>query len=370
MALGIPTFAALYQAYRDEVEGRNAALSDWNEGSNLDALGGGSAVLADEIIRWGWSRFGAQFVDLASGSDLDALLLDRFNLTRKPASAAVGTLTFTRGGSSGTITIPSGTVVQGTGSDGGTVQVETDSDVDLIGATVDATATCTTTGRAGNVAASVLTTIPTAVPADPTLTVTNAARFAGGGPEETDDQFRARGRRYFGTLRKGTIEAWEAGALEVAGVTYVTIKESHILPSAGGYVDVYIADQDGYGNAALAALVTTELVNWRACGVQPLVTAATRESAQLALTLYVDADSDQAVIRTAAKAAVLAYTDALAPGETLYLSRASHEAFTVADEVRRVVFTVPNTGLDIAPSSAAHILRVASTDLSITISEL
>ena len=368
--MNVPTFDELYQAFRAEVEGRNANLDDWNGGSDLDALGGGAAVLTDEFIRWGWEQFGNQFMDIAEDDALDALVLDRFKLSRHAAVASVGTLAFTRGTSTGTITIPAGTVVEGTGADGETVQVATDADVQLVSgaSTVDAAATCTVVGRSGNVADSALDTVPTPLVAAPDLTVTNAGRFSGGGAEETNDQLRSRARRYFQTLRKGTIEALEAGALEVAGVAYVSVSEANILPANGGYTEVFIADQDGYANNAMAALVLAELDAWKAAGVWVQVTPAVREETSLQLTIYVDQDADQSTILADSTTAVLAYTDSLVPGATLYLSRVSHEAFSVSDDVLDTVVDSP--GANVVPSATQNILRVPTADLVVSVQEL
>ncbi|MCI0346433.1 MAG: baseplate J/gp47 family protein, partial [Chloroflexi bacterium] len=194
----LPTFNELYDAGKSEIRSRNPDLTDFNEGSNLDAVTGAGAMLADEVLRYVIDLFAAQFVDTAEGVDLDALAADRFGLTRKPAAGAVGTVTFTRGGSSGVLTIPAGTTLRAT-VNGESVTFTTDDDVDMAAAetAADATATCTVTGATGNVAAGTVTTIVDAIPGDATATVTNADRFAGGAPEETDDAFRDRIRRFF-----------------------------------------------------------------------------------------------------------------------------------------------------------------------------
>ena len=66
MPVAVPTFADLYAAFQAEVVGRQASLTDWNEGSVLDALAGGGSVLADEVIRAALARFEDLFVDTAS----------------------------------------------------------------------------------------------------------------------------------------------------------------------------------------------------------------------------------------------------------------------------------------------------------------
>jgi len=360
----LPTWQELYDAARTEVQARNAELTDWTEGSVLDALTGGGAVLADEVIRVLVALFAAQFVDTASGSDLDALAADRFGLSRNAASSAVGTITWTRD-AAGAYAIPAGTRVRAT-VNGQSVTFTTDSDASLgaSDSSVDIDVTCSTTGPTGNVAAGTLTTVVDTVVADPSATITNAERATGGAVEETDAAFRDRIRRYFTSLRKGTVEALKAGALSVAGVSYATVNESYIDPDDGGYVAVYVGDPDGRGNTALAALVETELEDWRAAGVYVQVLAAAREEVSLALTLRVTRGADTATLAASVRAAVLAYTDQLDPNETLYLSQVEHAALGVSEDVLDAEVTSPTSNE--TPSSPQNALRVAAGDLSLT----
>lgn len=367
MTLAIPTFDELYSAVREEIESRNPGLTDWYEGSNLDALTGAASIAADEVIRIVLSLFRAQFVDTAEGDDLDALALDRFGLVRNEAVASRGTLTFTRGTSTGTITIPAGTVVEGTGTDGETVQVATSAAADLVAgaSTVDVSATCTVTGPSGNVAIGTLTTIPTPLVADPDLTVTNGGRFVGGADEESDDAFRARIRRYFQTLRRGTVAALEAGALSVPGVAHASVDETNLAADDGGYVSVYISDADGYANAALVAEVAAELEEWRAAGIWVQVAAAVREEATVTLVVHVAVGSDLGTLRTATQAAVMAYVNGLAPGETLRLSQLHHVVCDISQDVLYAVVSTPTA--DQAPAAAENVLRLAGASLTLSL---
>jgi uncharacterized phage protein gp47/JayE len=365
----LPTFADLYASARSEIQARNPALTDFTEGSVLDALTGSAAVLADEVIRIGLDLFAAHFVDTAEGEALDELAQDRFGLSRHAAQAAVGTLTFTRGDAEGGITIPAGTTVEGT-VNGRTVSVTTNVIATMAAAsnTVSVRATSTVTGPSGNIAAGVLDTVADEVDDDPTLTVTHADRFVGGRVEETDEEFRARIRAYFSTLRKATISALEAGALEVGGVRFATVDEQFIAPEDGGYVLLVVGDPDGRANEALTEAVELELVNWRAAGVEVRVEASEREEVDLAVTVRVKRATDQSALIDSVRAAVLAYTDSLAPGETLYRSRVACAVLDLSEDVVDVVVSDPED--DLQPTEAYNALRVDSADLSITFAEV
>jgi len=361
----VPTFETIYDAGASEVTSRNAELTDFNDGSALDAMIGGGAVLADEVLRGGIATFAAQFVDTATGADLDALALDRFGLLRNAASAAVVTLTFTRGASTGVLTIPASTAVRGTVS-GVTVTFETDASTDMASADdeVDVLATCTVTGSTGNVAIGVLTTIVDAIPGDATATVTNGERGAGGGAAESDDAFRDRIRRYFGTLSKATVSALETAAIGVAGVTFATVDESKMAPADGGYVSVYVGDPDARGNAALAALASSAIVLVRAAGVDVRVVAAEREEIACTVVLYVRSGADTSTLITASRAAILAYFDSLGPSDTAYVSQVEAAACSVSADVLGCAVSLPTA--DKVPSSSYKAIRVLDTDLAVT----
>lgn len=368
MPLAVPTFQVLYDAFKSEVQARNPALTDFEEGSNLDSLAGAAAVLADLVVRQDLSNFAAQFVDTASGDDLDALALDRFGLERKEATAASGYVTFTRDGTSGSEPIPAGTVLRAT-VDGVSVTFTTDSAIEIAdgSTTISVLATCSTTGTTGNVAADTVTTIVDTL-GDATIAVTNGERMVGGAAEETDNTFRDRIRRYFSTLRKGTVSALEAGAIGVGGVAYAAVDETHRMAEDGGYVLVLVADAEGYANAALVEAVETELENWRSAGIWVQVEGAERQDEELALELGVVVGADQGTIRAAVRASVLAYTDTLAPGATLYLSAVTHAAHGASGDI--VYVSVSSPAADIAPDTEISIIRVGTSGLTLAFTEV
>lgn len=369
MALAIPTFQQLYDAFKAEVQARNPALTDFTEGSNLDAIAGGASVLADLVIRQALAAFAAQFVDTATGTDLDALALDRFGIERKAASSAYGYVVFTRGDGTGAIEVPAGTTLRATVA-GVSVSFTTDSLIEIADGDDTATvrATCTETGTAGNVAAAAVTTIVDTLDDDPTATVSNTERMVGGAEEETDAAFRDRIRRYFTTLRKGTVAALEAGAISVGGVAFAAVDESHRMSADGGYVLLLVADSEGYSNAALVEDVEAEIENWRAAGIWVQVDGAERQEETLALTIGVVSGSDQGAIRDAVKPVMLNLTDNLAPGATLYLSAVVAAAHSASSAIRYVTVTDPVA--DIAPDTELSIVRVTSSGLTLSFIEV
>jgi uncharacterized phage protein gp47/JayE len=367
----LPTFDSLYLVYQSEVLDRDARLTDWNEGSALDALAGGGAALAGEVCLVGVDLFKAVFLDSCEGDEIDAWAADHWGdaIERKEATAAVGTIAFLRDTDEGLTTIPAGTTISGT-VDGVTVEVTTNG----LGQIPDGeqfaylSATCTVTGPAGNVAAAVLTTLQGSFDGSDALTVSNTSRFTGGADAESDEAFKARIRAFPQALRRGTAGALELGALAVGGVSFATVSEAYIAPEDGGYVAVYVGDPDARANDDLVALVVTELRNWRAAGVWVQVFAAAREEMALALAVSIPAGADQAAVSAAVSAAVLAYTDQLAPGETLYLSQVLAAGVKSHPDVIDVA--LPELEADVEPAAPQNALRVPSSSLLVSLVEV
>lgn len=362
----VPTFADLYLLGRAEVERRNPALTDWNEGSTLDALVGAQAVLADELARVLIDLFAAQFVDTAEAAALDALALDRFGLRRKTATAARGTLSVGRGTATGLVAIPAGSVVSATVS-GRTRRFVTTSDVDLASsaASVSVPAEGEETGPGWNVAAG---TITTSVDLPTGLTVTNAAAFVGGAEAETDLAFRDRIRRYFATLRRGTVEALIAGAQNVGGVDFATVDESFIAAEDGGYVAVYVGDPDARANDLLVAQVASELDAWRSAGVWVRVFAAQREELSITLAFQVVRGSDTSTMLGAIRAAAVAYAATLPIGAPLRLGMLLRHCLGVSPDL--LGGRCSSHAADPEPTQRYNAIRLVEAGVAITIAEV
>lgn len=362
----LPTFDELYQIAKAEIQARRPDLIDFNEGSTLDAVAGAAAVLADETNRVAVELFSELFYDTATGQALDDLALDRIGLVRKPATAAVGTVTWTRD-SAGGYTIPAGTQLRATvGTD--TITVQTTAAVSILSAdnTIDIPVQARITGRASNAAAGTITEILDSIGADPGATVTNVEPLAGGSDAETDPQFRDRIRRYYATLRRGTTGALELGALSVPGVSIVTVDESDVEDS--GFVYVYIGDPDARSNSVMAGLVETELENWRAAGVLVSVLGAEREEVALEILVSVVFGADLDSVSANIRAALVAYGDTLGPNQAGRRSRVE-KAVHDADERVEAVSVITTAG-EMTPSAPQNAIRFTETTIDITYGEV
>lgn len=317
-----------------------------NEGDVYDAIIAGAATMASAIIAFANQRFRSAFLDGAEGSDLTDLAYDR-GVEREPGSQAIGTVTLTRA----TATVGAGTVNAGTrirteaDSTGSFVVITLDSNFVFGGATlsVSGNATAEQIGVEGNIGPNTLDSFLD-IPFDTSLVPTNT-QFAGGAPEESDEDLRDRVRGFFLTQARGTIEALKFGARQVAGVDRVTV-----TVDSAGVVTVYVADAAGNSSAALVAAVTAELENWRDAADVVYVTGGVIVLQNVTYSLTVRTGTDVAALVDTIADAITSRIGRLNPGETLYRDMITAAIRDVdRDNILAVTLTLP--AANVAPSA-------------------
>lgn len=301
MANEIPTFEDLYEAYKDEVQSRAPGLTDFEEGSNLDAMAGGTGVMAQELVKFIIDRFARTFIDTANGpevtggpDDLQNLLVDHFgdSFSRPGASQATVTLLFSRPNTDeGNVEILAGTVVKtDKDANGNEIRFATEIDVTMTGLSTEVSARAVDGGSDSNVSPNTLINIEDSL-TDPSVTVTNALAATGGAPIDTDSEYREFARNQFDIIRGATGAAIQAAAENVPGVEIATLIESiiKVIEYDIGTDDIkvgaepfdlprgilYIADANGTASAALISDVEAAILTVRACGVVKQVLGAT-----------------------------------------------------------------------------------------------
>ena len=210
-------------------------------------------------------------IDTAVGDDLDARAaeIQPATLFRRLAAKATGQVTFSRSGTTGTVTIPIGTIVKT--ADGveyvtttvGTINNGFSSSNSVSAIAVEA-------GAAGNVSPGVIVKFD-AKPAG-VDSVTNAASFTNGADKESDDEFRARLKAYIRTLARCTPEALEfiAGSVQLDSGKRVVFAHCFEDPIDRGEVIVYV--DDGSGTAEEVEVVSGESVIAGAVGGEEFLT--------------------------------------------------------------------------------------------------
>lgn len=289
------------------------------EGSDANLFVGIAAVLADQITKQLAFRTASLLLDGADDEDLDRYAFDRYNLTRKGASAARGAVKFTRE----TTTAGAGSVPIGT-------KLRTDTGVEYVTTTVasflasatEATANvrAVQAGKSTQVGANAINRV--AQPQllwDATLQVSNPKTTAGGENAEDDETFRARVRDFWRTARRGILSAIEQGALTVEGVV-----SAHAVESLTGTGDsarvvfLYIADSSGVASDALAEEVKVALDDYRAAGIAVLISTSTPLIVDIQLRLAFLAGVDTRTLTDQIRAAVVEFVNSLAVNGPLY----------------------------------------------------
>lgn len=337
MALVAPSFDDIIAIGTAELQDRRADLAV-NDGDVTEADLHAAGVMSDAVVRFGGQAFRATWFDTAEKAELTALVNDRVNQQRFPATPAQLTLRFTRtsGGAAGTIA--AGTTV-GTAFDASGAQVTFTTDTPITvplasNGPFDVAATATISGTAGNVASGKATKIQATL-FDASFSVTNLAAAGGGNDEESDDALRIRARNFWKTLRRGTKAAVVYGAKLVPSVRVATAIEDEL----SGIGRIRVSDQDGGSSLQMVSDVTIEEENWRGFGVLVEVVGGARVEVDLVLALEVDDEFDVASI---AQLFIDSVTSRMKKGEVG--ERLEFDAVITAivslypDEIRRVNF--------------------------------
>lgn len=337
----LPTFNDIFRTGRDEILLRNAKVSRdavEREGMDANILVASQAAIGDQVVGQIASVAAGTFLDSAKAAALDRVVFDRYGLVRKPASAAVGTVQFrTTAPAPTTFNIPVGIRLQT--ADG--IQFITNESVIFLAGSVGPLACAARSVLAGgsqNVKAGQITSIVTGITSQPTdLKVNNPFATAGGDDTEDDDSLRDRARRFFTTVRRGTLGALEEAALGVGGVRKATaIEVVDALGRAARVVQLIVADsfteqfidftsvppRYQVQSQLLATSVFNALADVRPAGtfVQVIVANVVLQSFQLALSFDAGADVNTAALE--ARATLLNYVNSLVPGASFILQDA------------------------------------------------
>ena len=288
------------------------------DGTNVNIFVGSTSVMIDGCMKQLGYSIARCFLDGAEGEDLDRWAYDRYQETRKGASAAVGGLRIYRPTlEAGVGTVEIGTVLTTlTG-----VQYVTTSTANF--GSGDYTSACSVrasqAGKATEVGANQITKF--AQPAslfDTTLLCNNDLTTAGGEDAEDDDTFKLRLRNFWITARRGVLSAIVQGATSVPGVVSASAVEAL---SSGGQparlVNLYIADSSGVASAELAALVVSSLLDYRAAGIPVIVSTSIPTLVSVSLSIAFQAGVNTQSLTEQIRAAMVSFINSLGVNATL-----------------------------------------------------
>ena len=262
-------------------------------------------------------------LNTATGEDLDerAAEIQPGTISRLKSARAIGTVVFSRAGTTGTVIIPVGTSVK-TG-DNKVFRTTIQTSINAGNTTSQAVAiTSNSPGAQFNVPAGTIVRFGSKIPG--VDAVINNVATTQGLDDETDDAFRTRILGYIASLSRSTVSALEfaaTGLLDTASgksVVFASIFEDPLDP---GNVTLYI--DDGAGTAAeLGTPIAAEVVIASALGGEEFlyldqkpvafdsapttITSSSRGALTLGTDYYINPASGQ-----------LYFTPALTPGEQI-----------------------------------------------------
>lgn len=348
MPLDLPSRLDLYAAGRQYLIARANKLDPAQVdvvGSDANLVVGSTSVVADLVVKQLAERTAALLLDGAQGEDLDRLAFDRYGLTRKGASPALGAVRLFRAtAAAGAGSVPVGTrLTTLTGFEYVTTTAAAFGASDL---TSRANVRAAQAGKAQQAGANAI--VRYAQPGalfDGTLEVNNDLATAGGEDAEDDETFRNRVRDFWRVARRGILAAIEFGARTVPGVVTAQAIEALTTGSTPArVVNLYIADSTGVASDALAQQVRNALDDFRAAGIAVLVFTSLPLLVNITLRLTFRANVDTVTLGDNVRSAVVEFVNSLAVNGTFYVAQLASVLQRFAEDG-----LIPDEGTVVAP---------------------
>jgi uncharacterized phage protein gp47/JayE len=333
------TFSQLVSNIATAVQGAASSLVDFTVGSVLRAI----AEATSAVILW-LQAIILQILTLTRaatsvGQDLDSWMAD-FGLSRLPASASTGSVTFSRFTATQQALIPIGATVQSAdGTQTFAVTLDTTNsayNAGLGGYVIAANASSVTVpvqdtvpGSGGNVQSNAIAVITTPIPG--VDTVANASAFTNGIDAETDAAFRSRFVLYLASLSKATNAAVAFAIASVQqGLDYtLTENENYAGSSQPGYFYVVVDDGSGSPSTDLLDRIAAAINEIRGLTINFGVFAPVDLTANITMVLTTAAGYVHNTVIAAVTTALQNFINGLTVGTSLPYTQLSSIAYGV-----------------------------------------
>jgi len=322
MPADFPTRLDLYSLARQYVLSRASKIDPAQvdvEGSDINLFTGIVSVLGYQVTLGLIQNINALLLDGAYDEDLDRYGIDRYQLPRKGAAAAVATVRIYRVSTAGGDgTIPTNTPL--TTLNGIEYITTSAASLGALDLTTTAQVRAVQAGKVSQVGANYIRAFGTpGLLFDQTLQVNNDEPAAGGEDAEDDDDYRERIRDFWRTAQRGTLAAIEFGARVVPGVVSAMASEALTSdPRPARVVNLYIADSSGVASAALGATVQATLNEFRAAGISVVIANSIPQIVDVELHLTFAANTDTTVLTEVIRSNMTEFINSLGVGEVLY----------------------------------------------------
>lgn len=366
MQLPLLTFSTLVENMAAAVQSAATQLLDLTVGSTLRAVLEANASIALWIQWMLLQVLQTTRAATSTGPDLDSWMAD-MSLTRLPATAATGVVTFSRYTPILAALIPNGASVR-TADGTQTFSVTMDTTniawstaqsgyvVAAGAASLDVPVSAQIAGSNGNVQAGAVVQVVTAIPGIDT--VNNASAFLNGLDAESDGAFRTRFQNYMASRSRATLNAVANAIASVQQGLQYTIQENVEpggTPQLGNFV-ITIDDGSGTPATSLITAVSTAVDQVRPIGSTFSVQPPTVMTAAISMTITTNNNAAVASVIAAVGAAIQSYVNTLAVGAPLYMTRLSQVAYAASSAVANVSQLTLNGGTaDLSPGTAGVI---------------
>lgn len=374
MSLSTKDFNSLVQEMVANVQGFAKVLVDLTIGSILRAV----VEATGSVVMWlQWLILALLAITRAatsSGSDLDSWMAD-YGVTRLPANAATGSVTFSRFTATQQAVVPVGAVVQtADGSQQYTVNTDTTNpayNAALGGyviaagvSSVTVSVTAATAGAAANVIAGAISSLAQAIPY--VDSVANALAFTNGVDAETDSNFRIRFVSYIQSLSKATKAAIGYAITSLQqGLTYSLLENQTYAGVAqmGSFV-VIVDDGTGTPSGTLLSSVANAVDAVRPFTSTFDVHAPVVVNASVAMTCTIASGYDPVATKALVVTALKTYINALTLGQPLAYSRLSQIAYDASPGVTNVTGVTLNSGTSDLTATSLQVIKWSSVTVA------
>ncbi|MBV9984495.1 baseplate J/gp47 family protein [Bradyrhizobium sp.] len=373
--LNTQSFSTITANWAAAVQGASSQLLDFATGSILRALNQAQAavvlwlqglVLQTLIASRLSTAVQAAGPGNSVGPDVDSFVAD-FGLTRIPAIAAVGQVTFARFTPTNPALIPASQVVNGVIQPGGALLQTLDGTQSftviadntqaayvpaqngyVIGAGVGSavvTVQANNPGLQGNILAGTLTVLQTGISG--VDTVSNPASFTSGRNAETNAALQARFANTLQSLSKGTTAAIGAALTAFNGNLQYTVQ---IAPLSNPAVTVTVDDGSGAIPAALLNGAASAVAATIADGISFAVLAATALTANVSMSITTAAGFVHSSVAAAVQTALANYIAGLGLGNSLNFFNLAEIALDVPGCIGVTSLSLNNGNSNLVPT--------------------